>query len=149
MDKYFIRVRLTILALVILTFAFSNRTIAQNQSETLTVKINSKDGHNGKIIVNLYNKQVITIKDPFRQITLKTGDKHTVTFTNLQYADYSVMAFLDENNNNELDHSLGFPAEPLGWSNNWRFGLFTGMPMFDKTKFTFSEKNNAISITLN
>jgi uncharacterized protein (DUF2141 family) len=121
---------------------------AQTKAGTLTVNIIYASEETGQIVVSLFPNEDDMFKKPFRKTLVKTSRSCAVTFTNLPYADYSVQAFLDENSNGILDHSFGIPAEPLSWSNNWRFGLFSGMPTFEKTKITFSEKNYIITINI-
>ncbi len=78
--------------------------------------------------------------EPFLKLKANIINKKTnVTFKNLPYDNYSIMAYHDKNDNNIMDHSFGFPDEPFAYSNNWYFSLFSGLPNFGKTKFNFSK----------
>ncbi len=62
----------------------------------------------------------------------------TLTFPNMKYRDYAVRVFHDENGNGKLDHNfLSIPSEPLGFSNGFSLGLFSGLPTFEKLRFPF------------
>jgi outer membrane protein len=59
----------------------------------------------------------------------------------LAFGDYAVVVLHDGNDNGEVDHNfLGLPTEPLGFSNGFKLGLFSGKPTFEKLRFTFSSK---------
>ena len=61
--------------------------------------------------------------------------------------DYSVSAFLDENDNAKLDKNfLGVPKESYGFSKNVK-GSF-GPPSYDQTKITLENKDELISILI-
>jgi uncharacterized protein (DUF2141 family) len=55
--------------------------------------------------------------------------------------------FHDENGNGTLYHNiLHFPAEPLGFSNQFYLGIFSGLPSFEKLQFEFTPGAEAVSI---
>ncbi|MBL4887519.1 MAG: DUF2141 domain-containing protein [Flavobacteriaceae bacterium] len=135
---------------IVLLFMSYNLIIAQNTSSKgiLTVKINNIKTKNGKIIVKLFKKGDAIFGTPFLQLTAGiTNDVAEVKFEDLSFANYVVFAFHDKNNNAIVDHNLlGFPTEPMGFSNHWNFNLLSGMPTYKKTNFLFSKENNSISI---
>lgn len=116
----------------------------------LTVKITGLKSTAGKLVVNIFRKGDALLGPPFlKQSVPITGSNAVVIFGELPYSTYAVFAFHDENNNGTLDHNrLHIPKEPMGYSNNWHFGLFTGMPTFDKTQFSFTRENSSIEISL-
>lgn len=60
---------------------------------------------------------------------------------------YALIIFHDENGNSEVDHNLfRFPAEPLGYSNGFRFTLLSGMPTFNKLRFEFTPGSGPLEI---
>ena len=116
----------------------------------LTVKVQGLKTTNGKVIVNLFQKEDDLFGKPYlqREVVI-TQSTATLEFADLPFTDYVVFAFHDENNSGTLDHNWAhIPKEPMGYSNNWHFGLFTGMPTFEKTKIEFSQGKSAMTITL-
>jgi uncharacterized protein (DUF2141 family) len=116
----------------------------------LVVKVDGLKTIKGELVVKLFRKEDDLFGEPFlQQIKTVTELTAMVEFTGVPYSSYAVFAFHDENNNGTLDHNwMHLPDEPMGWSNQWHFRLFTGMPTFDKTKFVFSQENSWITISL-
>ena len=81
-----------------------------------------------------------------------TGDivngKATISFSNIPFGDYAAILFQDENSNGILDHKLGFPNEPMGFSNDWKLSLFSGMPTFGKLKVAFSSQKSNCKVAI-
>jgi len=140
----------TVFIILITLLANNNLTIAQNVSnkQCLTVTITNIKSTKGQIIARLFRKSDDIMGKPHLQISKAISKKEEVVkFENLSYGDYVVFAIHDENKNKTLDHNfLGLPQEPFGFSNSWNFSLISGMPTYKKTKFTFSETNNSITI---
>lgn len=129
----------------------ANLSVADVGKKPLTVTANNIKTNKGQIIFNLFKPGDDLLHEPSmqRKAPLTSTKDITVTFDDLAYGHYVVFAFHDESNNSTLDHNfIGMPKEPMGYSNNWNFGLTTGMPNFEKTEFYFSEKKNSISIKL-
>lgn len=103
----------------------------------------------GKAVFMIYRQQDDMPKMPFKTIIAEIKDGKAETLSALPYGDYAIILLHDKNQNGKVDHSFGFPAEPLGYSNDWTFSLFSGMPSFEKLKFTFSkgQQQETISIT--
>jgi hypothetical protein len=60
---------------------------------------------------------------------------------------YAAQAFLDENNNKEVDRALfGIPKEGVGFSNDAKIGF--GPPKFADAVFTFNGPSQAIRFNL-
>lgn len=68
-----------------------------------------------------------------------------VVIDSLQYGEYAVRVFHDENKNEIVDTNiLGIPTEDYGYSNN-ASGWF-GPPSWDKAKFNFNKPEMTIEI---
>lgn len=132
------------LALLLITTSF-----AQRETGTLTIHIKNFQHPEGKAVVNLYREEDDLPKKPYRKETGSiTNDSATIILTDLPYGNYAIILFHDENSNGILDHTIFLPAEPIGFSNNWRLTLFSGMPNFEKLQFPFSELKNEYWITI-
>jgi len=82
----------------------------------------------GKIL-SIKNKQVIVVID------------------SLEYGEYAIRVFHDENKNGELDTDfLGIPDEDYGYSND-ASGFF-GPPSWEKAKFYFNKPEMTITINI-
>ena len=108
--------------------------------ERLTIVARNFKSNAGQAVVNLFRAQDDIPKKPFRIVTAKIlNGQSTIEIENLPVGYYAAILFHDENGNNTIDHRFGFPNEPMGFSNNWRLSLFSGMPTFEKLKFNFQE----------
>ena len=80
----------------------------------------------GKVLP-IVNKQVVVVID------------------SLEYGEYAVRVFHDENKNEEIDTNLlGIPTEDYGYSNN--ASSWFGPPSWDKAKFIFNKPEMTIEI---
>ena len=103
----------------------------------------------GKAIVNLFKKGDEITKEPYLQSSSKIANgKAVIVFVNLPYGEYADMLWQDKNSNGDLDHRWGMPAEPMGFSNNWKLSLFSGMPSFEKLKFQFTAQKAQCNISI-
>jgi uncharacterized protein (DUF2141 family) len=110
------------------------------QMGTLTIDAINFKSDKGIATVHLFRKQDDVPRKPFMKATaVITNGKATVAFSNISFGDYAAILFQDENANGMLDHKFGLPNEPMGFSNQWRLSLFSGMPSFRKLKFRFDE----------
>jgi len=68
-----------------------------------------------------------------------------VVIDSLQYGEYAVRVFHDENKNGEIDANIfGIPTEDYGYSND-ASGWF-GPPSWEKAKFVFNKPEMKITI---
>lgn len=75
------------------------------------------------------------------------NEKIVLTIDSLDYGNYAIKVFHDENNNHELDSNiLGIPTEDYGFSNNAR--AWFGPPSWEKAKFLFNKENLTIEISI-
>ena len=73
----------------------------------------------------------------------------TLIFPHVSYGSYAVTVFHDKNGNNEIDHNmLHMPSEPLGFSNNFKLNLFSGLPSYEKLHFEFSAETKPLDIVV-
>lgn len=130
--------------------AFTSAVAQTNNQQKLIVKAENFKTNQGQAIANLFIKDESLKKKPAHQLISKIADgKAVFEFSDLTFDDYAVIVFQDKNANGDLDHSWGMPSEPLGYSNNWSFSLFTGMPTFEKLKFNYSQQSNSITLKVN
>jgi uncharacterized protein (DUF2141 family) len=102
----------------------------------LTIHISNFQSSEGLAVVNIFRERDEIPKKPFMSLKAPVENgKAEILVGELPNGNYAVIAYHDENSNGMLDHKLGFPNEPLGFSNAWELGLFSGMPTFRKLKF--------------
>ncbi len=104
----------------------------------------------GQAVASLFREGDDIFQKPRLRVMAKVhGGNATLVFPRMEYGNYAVLVFHDENGNDDLDHNLlRFPAEPLGSSNGFEFGLFSGLPSFEKLRFTFDASTKPIEITI-
>lgn len=136
--------------ILFMCIAFSNVFSQTTNQQNLKVYAEDFKTNNGQAIANLFVKGESLKKKPAHQLISKIiNGKAIFYFTDLPFGDYAVIVFHDKNANGDLDHSWGMPSEPLGYSNNWSFSLFTGMPSFEKLRFHYSQQSNSITLKVN
>lgn len=104
----------------------------------------------GQVIASLFENGHDVMGKPDRRVvgTIEQGQAILV-FPHLPFGSYAISVFHDENSNNDLDHNfLHFPAEPLGFSNGFELSLFSGMPSFEKLRFSFAADTQPLDITI-
>lgn len=75
------------------------------------------------------------------------GGKASLTFPALPPGDYAIVVFHDANDNGIIDHNfIGIPNEKLGFSNAFKLSLTSGLPTFEKLRFTHGESAQTIAI---
>lgn len=134
--------------LVGIVFLFTICAQANTQeAPKLVIKVSDFETSEGVAIVNLFRESDDLLKKPFMTLkgTIADGSSEII-FENLPKGSYAAIAYHDENSNGTLDHKLGFPNEPMGFSNSWELGLFTGMPTFKKLKFDHDSQVTTIEI---
>jgi uncharacterized protein (DUF2141 family) len=140
MNKYF----------VFFLMLLAQNCLAENDTGNLTIQVNGLLHERGKVIANLFREgdDVMKIATASLHARASISDRHAqLVFQNLKYGKYAVTVFHDENDNGNLDHNvLRMPAEPLGFSNGFQLGLFSGLPGFDKLEFVFGPGTDTIAI---
>lgn len=118
------------------------------QNSNLVVTVSGLKNNTGLLTVELYNSEGKFLKTAFKTVssTIKSNTA-TVTFIGIPKAEYTVMAYHDENNNKKLDKNfIGMPKEAVACSNNAKG--FMGPPKYEDAKFTIST-DSKISIKMN
>lgn len=104
----------------------------------------------GQAVANIFRAGDNVLRAPYIRVTAQIQNvKATLTFPTLTYGSYAVSVFHDTNGNNQVDHNLaGMPAEPLGFSNGFKLGLFSGLPNYEKLRFEFSADTKPLEIVV-
>lgn len=144
MNKRSIIFILSILCLPIQT------ALAEDTSGDLALQVAGITNDRGQVLANLFRESDDVMKPDQAYLQARTtisGNRAQLVFKNLKYGKYAVIVFHDENSNSTLDHNfLRVPAEPLGFSNNFHLGMFSGFPNFEKLQFEFKPGIETISI---
>ncbi|MEI7662831.1 MAG: DUF2141 domain-containing protein [Bacteroidota bacterium] len=117
--------------------------------ETLTIHVSGFEKHAGQVLVCLYRKGDKVPMKPFMQVKGEIINKASdIIIPGIPYGEYAAIVVHDLNSNGRIDHKWGIPAEPMGYTNNWKLGLFSGMPTFEKLKFIFSATRSTIVVKM-
>jgi uncharacterized protein (DUF2141 family) len=130
-------------------FSYWLLDIRPSNEGTLTISSEGFNNNKGKAVLFIFRQRDEIPGSPFKISTTSIREgKAQFQVQNLPFNDYAIILLHDENNNQKIDHSLGFPSEQLGYSNNWTFGIFSGMPTFSKLKFQFSPNSQSLTINV-
>ncbi len=125
---------------------------AADSSATLSIQVRGFTHDRGHAVANLFREgdDVLKPDKAYRHAQADIHDgKATIAFPDMAFGKYAASVFHDENDNGKLDHNIfRIPAEPLGFSNHFQFGLFSGFPSFEKLQFQFAADTGALEITL-
>jgi len=118
------------------------------QNSNLVVTVSSIKNNTGLLTVELYNAEGKFLKTSYKTVSSAIkSNTATVTFIGIPKAEYTVMAYHDENNNRKLDKNfIGMPKEAVACSNNAKG--FMGPPKYEDAKFTITA-DSKISIKMN
>lgn len=118
------------------------------QNSNLTVTVSSIKNNTGLLTVELYNAEGKFLKKSYKTVSSAIkSNTATITFIGIPKAEYTVMAFHDENKNGKLDKNfMGMPKEAVACSNNAKG--FMGPPKYEDAKFTITA-DSKISIKMN
>ncbi len=137
---------------VLILMLLAQNCLADDGDGKLTIQVHGLLHDRGKVIANLFREgdNVMKIETAYLRAQATISDKKAqLVFQNLKYGKYAVTVFHDENDNGILDHNLlRLPAEPLGFSNGFQMGLFTGLPSFEKLQFDFEPGAETIAVTV-
>lgn len=133
--------------LMLLTINVSSQTV--QPIGTLTFHIAGFSDNSGQVIVQLFRKEDKVPKNPFKEVKAAISNQAAVVkVENFAFGEYAAIVVHDKNSNGIIDHRWGMPNEPLGYTNNWQLTLFSGMPSFEKLKFTFSPSADNYNINM-
>jgi len=121
-----------------------------DERHELRIEVAGFEADGGQLGINLFRSDDEMFEHPYRVTYANISDHHAVvTLRGLPLGDYAVVVYHDRNSNGELDHHwLGFPNEPIGYSSDYRFGLFSGMPTFNKLKFHYQHDVQQLAIQI-
>jgi uncharacterized protein (DUF2141 family) len=138
--------------IVFILVLLARNCFAGESSGNLIVQASGFYHDRGRVVANLFREgdDVMKIETAYLRTQGKISDKQAqLVFRNLKYGKYAVTVFHDENSNGTLDHNLlRMPAEPLGFSNGFHLGIFSGLPNFEKLQFVFKPEADTIAITV-
>lgn len=133
-----------------LSLASAMPAAAGDSPQVLTLRVHGLKHERGQVVANLFREgdDVMKHRNRFGQaLAPVSGGEATLSFRDLAWGRYAIVVFHDENGNGELDHNMfRFPAEPLGFSNNFRLGPLSGLPTFDKLGFSFSADIGVVDV---
>ena len=132
-----------------LFFVVNIKAQSANSSGSLTFNVTGFVDNSGQLLVQLFRKSDKVPAKPFKVIKAKiVANKSVVVVENLPFGEYAAILVHDKNMNGHIDHSWGIPNEPLGYTNNWKLSILSGMPTFEKLKIIFSDTNNVLKINM-
>jgi len=138
--------------IVLILVLISQNGFAGDSSGNLNIQVCGLLNERGQVIANIFRDgdDVMKVENAYLRTKAEISNKQAqLVFPNLKYGKYAVTVFHDENGNGNLDHNLvRMPAEPLGFSNGFQLGLFSGLPSFEKLQFVFEPVADTISITV-
>lgn len=114
----------------------------------LVIHVTGFKSNAGNAIASVFKEgDDVFAKPRWRVVAQIQNQQATLVFPGMLTGKYAAIVFHDENGNNDLDHNLlRMPAEPLGYSNNWEMGVFTGMPNTQKLGFDFTTSSSVVEI---
>jgi uncharacterized protein (DUF2141 family) len=126
--------------------SISSFGLAQNSN--LVVTVSGIKNNTGLLTVELYNTQEKFLKTSYKTVSSAIKSNiATVTFIGIPKAEYTLMAYHDENSNRKLDKNfIGIPKEAVACSNNAKG--FMGPPKYEDAKFTITT-DSKINIKMN
>lgn len=128
-------------------FATAQTTTSDTEGITITVTIDKVRTNKGKVLFALHTEKTFMKTKPVQTAASTIeGNTVTITFTNVPKGEYAITCVHDENDNGQMDFSEnGMPQEDYGTSNN---ALSYGPPEFGPSKFTVTDKDISLKITL-
>jgi uncharacterized protein (DUF2141 family) len=114
----------------------------------LTVIVNGFNSETGNCRFAIDNSKYVYERDDtvwIGKVLPIINKKVIVVIDSLEYGEYAVRVFHDENKNEVIDTNiLGIPTEDYGYSNN--ASSWFGPPSWDKAKFIFNKPEMTIEI---
>ena len=139
--------------LFLMILIFGDQNIAQDSNNfiargKLTVVVTGFSNSNGNCRFAIDNSEFLYEREDtvwIGKVLPIINKKVIVVIDSLQYGEYAVRVFHDENKNEIIDTNiLGIPTEDYGYSNNVS-GWF-GPPSWDRAKFIFDKREMTIEI---
>jgi uncharacterized protein (DUF2141 family) len=119
---------------IILFIFFYINSKSQTSKIILQIEnVNAKKG--GDISTGIFiKKNFLKIgQQTYSKVVPVTANTMEIIYENIPAGEYAFVAFQDFDKNNKLETNfIGYPKEPVGFSNNAK--IFIGPPSFDDTK---------------
>ncbi len=111
----------------------------------LTVSLTGCDHDRGQVVAMLYRPGGIVGEAAYRTAAASISQgKAVLGGDDLDYGEYALVVYHDQNGNSTLDHLLGhIPNEPMAFSGSYKMSLFAGKPTFADLAFRFTEVEEA------
>ncbi|HRG45776.1 MAG TPA: DUF2141 domain-containing protein [Leptospiraceae bacterium] len=115
----------------------------------LTIRVQGIKNKKGTINIALFKSDTDFNQEKFTYVSRTPADSNgIIIFDKIDYGNYSVAVYHDENENQKLDRNfIGMPKEGYGFSNNVK-GKF-GPPAFKDTSVIMNQTETNLSIQLN
>ncbi len=122
---------IVILSIVLLFAVFNISVQAQQKTDNLIFNLSGFADNSGQVLVQLFRKTDKVPTEPFKVLKSPIANyKAVVVFSHLEYGEYAAIIVHDQNSNGHIDHSLGMPSEPLGFSNGCKIITFLWHAIF-------------------
>jgi uncharacterized protein (DUF2141 family) len=145
------RITTIILSIIILfksDLIFAQVSADNSENGKLTVIITGFSDEEGNCRFALDNSKFVYERDDtvwIGKVLPIINKKVIVVIESLEYGEYAVRVFHDENKNEIIDTNLlGIPTEDYGYSNN--ASSWFGPPSWEKAKFIFNKPEMTIEI---
>ncbi len=139
------------LTLIVILFLITIHPVSAGETCTLVISISGMTSDSGTIYIALAhdeNSYASSRREAVRAVKVPVRSGQALArFTGLTPGYYAVKCFHDINDNGKLDKNLvGIPAEPFGFSNNYRVRF--GPPSWDKSRFLLEKGEHTIHIKM-
>lgn len=115
----------------------------------LTIRVQGIKNKKGTINIALFKSDTDFNQEKFTYVSRTPADSNgIIIFDKIDYGNYSVAVYHDENENQKLDRNfIGMPKEGYGFSNNVKGKM--GPPAFKDTSVIMNQAETNLSIQLN
>src|SRR5690606_6851766 len=120
---------------------------ASASAATVEVRVTNVAGSKGKLNVAVCDRARYLKACPFSASVPPQAGQTVVSLKDIPPGTWAVLAYLDENENGQLDRTLGIPTESYGFSRG-AFGRF-GPPDFEEAAIEVREGTTVAPIKLN
>jgi uncharacterized protein (DUF2141 family) len=105
--------------LILLSALFIRVSCVAQYAEMLTITATNFKSQDGSAVVNLFREQDDLPKKPFKTVraSIASGLAKLI-IEDLPIGSYAAIVYHEENDSETLDRKLGFPNEPIGFSND-------------------------------
>ena len=130
------------------TYLLLALAVGAGDANRLVVKASGFTHARGHAIAKLFQPgDIVTQQGRWQRVAPILDGRAQFEVPGLQAGSYAVVVFNDENDKGVIDHNaLGLPREPLGFSNGFSLGLFSGKPTFEKLRFEHNESPQDLEV---